>query len=60
MNDDFDEKESLLDKDPALDFILYKDMEQENKRSKCKGGCLGVALFFFLPIGSVFFIFATT
>ncbi len=60
MNDDFDEEEGLLDKDPALDFILYKNMEQENNRLKSNSGCFGIALFLLLPIGSIFFILATS
>jgi hypothetical protein len=55
MNDDsLNEHPGLLDdEDPALDFILYKEMEKEDRRHdrKPKQGCLGLLLLVFLPAG---------
>jgi len=60
MSDDFDENDGLLDEDPTLDFILYQEMEKENKQPGSKSGCLGgVLLFIIFPIGN-FLYFLTT
>jgi len=41
----------LLDDDPALDYILYKEMVKDEKRSpKGKGGCLSLILIMIVPI----------
>ncbi len=45
MEDDFD---GLLDDDPALDYILYEDMEK--KGGQKGGGCLGVVAILILPL----------
>ncbi len=49
MSDDFHENDGLLDNDPALDFVLYKEMEKDNRKNKSKNGCLGVFLILLLP-----------
>ena len=59
MNDDFDEHNGLLDDDPALDFVLYQEMEKENRQPGSKSGCLAGVLLFILPIGN-FLYFLTT
>lgn len=54
MNDNQnDEYPGLLDDDPALDFILYKEMEKEDRQPprKPNQGCLGLLLLVFLPVG---------
>lgn len=42
MSDGVHDHEGLLDNDPALDYILYEEMEKEIKRQAGKGGCLAV------------------
>lgn len=59
MSDDFDEYDGLVDKDPALDFILYQEMERENKQPGNKSGCLGLMLLFILPIGKYVYVLIT-
>ena len=36
MEGDFEEMGNLMDDDPALDYILYEDMERGNKGGKCR------------------------
>jgi len=50
MEDDFEEMGNLMDDDPALDYILYEEMEQ--KRGEKGGGCLGVMTVLILPFFS--------
>ena len=57
MNDEHDEHNDLLDNDPALDFILYQEMEKQRSQPKASSGCFGIALLFILPIG-IFYIFS--
>lgn len=48
MNDD--EHHNTFDEDPALDYIIYRELEKEVKRDdKGKGGCLGLILLLILP-----------
>ena len=49
MPDDFQDNHGLLDDDPALDCILYEEMNKEGGRPRGKGGCLGLLLILFLP-----------
>lgn len=48
MEDDFGEMENLMDDDPALDYILYEDMEQKGRQNG--GGCLGLVVILILPL----------
>ncbi len=52
MNDQFDEfgDDNLMDEDDALDFILYKEM-QENEKQRAKGGCLSMVVILLIPVG---------
>ena len=52
MDDDFEEQDNLMDDDPALDYILYEDMTQEENK-KTAGGCFGILLFFLIPCVSM-------
>jgi len=55
MEDDFEEMENLMDDDPALDYILYEDMER--KGGQKGGGCLGVIAILILPfVSSVYWL----
>jgi len=49
MNDD--EHHNTFDDDPALDYIIYRELEKEIKHDgKGKGGgCLGLILLLILP-----------
>jgi|GEM_PF-1492542 len=53
MEDDFEEMENLLDDDPALYYILYEDIERENRGGKGGNGCLGVIVLLILPLAAV-------
>ena len=57
MDDDFYEDKGLLDDDPALDYILYDEMEKEKKKPKNNGGCLGVFVMLLLPLAPCIFWF---
>jgi len=48
MEDDFEETGNLMDDDPALDYILYEDLEQKGEQKDT--GCLGVVAILFLPL----------
>jgi hypothetical protein len=57
MDEDFNEHNGLIDEDPALDYLIYKDMEQDQKNSRRNGGCLGAFAFFLVPCAtSIFWI----
>ena len=49
MSDDFEDNRGLIDDDPALDYILYEEMNKDDGRPSGKGGCLGLMLILFLP-----------
>ena len=51
MSSDHDEPDGLLDDDPALDCILYEEMNKDDVQPSGKGksGCLGLMLILFLP-----------
>jgi len=44
-----DDYEGLLDDDPALDFILYKEMVKEDRSPRKKDGCLTLILLMSVP-----------
>ncbi len=48
MEDDFDEYDELLDDDPAVDYILYEDMERKGEQNG--SGCFGVMAILILPL----------
>lgn len=58
MSDDFEEHEGLIDDDPALDYILYKEMEKEDKPFQGSGnsGCLSLVLFMLIPAVSIYLL----
>ena len=58
MDEDFNEHNGLIDEDPALDYLIYKDMEQDQKDSQRNGeSCLGAFAFFLVPCAtSIFWI----
>jgi hypothetical protein len=56
MSDDFEDNQGLLDEDPALDCILYEEMNKEDGRPSGKGGCLGLLIILFLPM--LYFVFS--
>lgn len=49
MRNDDDEYNGLLDDDPALDCILYEEIQKDNVQQKGRGGCLGILVIFFIP-----------
>lgn len=49
MSDDFEDNRGLIDDDPALDYVLYEEMNKDNGRPSGKCGCLGMLLILFLP-----------
>jgi len=52
MHDDKDD--NIFDQDDALDFIIYKDLEgQERGNEGRHGGCLGIVVLLLLPVASV-------
>lgn len=59
MDEDFNEHNGLIDDDPVLDYLLYKDMEQDQKNSQRNGGCLCAFAYFLVPCASSIFWFVT-
>ncbi len=43
----------IMDDDPALNYILYEEMEKEEKNPQKNGGCLGVFVLLLLPLSTV-------
>jgi hypothetical protein len=56
MSEEPKENQSLLDDDPALDFILYEEMvkDEQQRRGKGTGGCLSLILLMVVPLGVYF------
>ncbi|MBV5329344.1 MAG: hypothetical protein JZU65_17270 [Chlorobium sp.] len=51
---DDDRNDNLFDKDDALDFIIYKELEKHHQeRNGGKGGCLGIVALLLLPVASM-------
>ena len=51
---DDDRNDNIFDKDDALDFIIYKDLEKHRQERKGgNGGCLGFVVLLLLPAASV-------
>lgn len=49
-----DGNDNIFDKDDALDFIIYDDLEKQNRGQKGnKGGCLSIVVLLLLPVASV-------
>jgi len=52
MDDDIND--NIFDKDDALDFIIYKDLEKHRQERKgSNSGCLGIVVLLLLPAASV-------
>ena len=52
MNDD--RNDNIFDKDDALDFIIFKELEKHDQERKgCKGGCLGIVVLLLLPAATL-------
>jgi hypothetical protein len=45
-----DDDENLFDKNDALDYIIYDDMENGSKRKSGKTGCLSILIVIILPL----------
>jgi hypothetical protein len=44
----------IVDDDPALDFILYKEMTKDDQKQQGgRGGCLGIIVLLLLPVTSM-------
>jgi len=58
MNDEIhDDDPGLVDDDPALDFILYKEMEKEDRQPRqSDGGCLSLVLFLLTPPAGLYLL----
>lgn len=56
MDDDFFDHDNIMDDDPALDYILYEDMEKNPPKKG--GGCLSVIVIFLLPFSTMALLLA--
>ncbi|MDD3813129.1 MAG: hypothetical protein PHZ02_00675 [Desulfocapsaceae bacterium] len=49
-----DKHDNVFADDDALDFIIYKEIEKQNRERKGgKGGCFGIVALLLLPAASV-------
>lgn len=48
-----DEPNGLLDDDPALDCILYEEMQKKEGGERGRCGCLGLLILPLLPAGAL-------
>ncbi len=46
--DEFDD--NIFDKDDALDYILYEEVEKEVNDPQSRSGCLGMLLVLVIPL----------
>jgi len=56
-----DEPHGLLDDDPALDYILYEEMQKDERDDGNRpkgGGCLGLLFLITAPAGALFYGFS--
>ena len=54
---DDDGNDNIFDKDDALDFIIYKDLESQDRGQKSgNGACLTMVVLLLLPLASVMFL----
>jgi len=55
-----DGNDNIFADDDALDFIIYKDLEKQDRERKGgkggKGGCFGMVVLLLLPAASVMFL----
>lgn len=52
-----DRHDNIFADDDALDFIIYEDLEkQDRERKGGKGGCFGIVVLLLLPVASVIFL----
>ncbi len=56
MDDDFCDHDNIMDDEPALDTILYEDMN--NNTPQEGGGCLSVIVIFLLPFSTMALLLA--
>lgn len=46
--------DNIFADDDALDFIIYEEIEKQNRERKGgKGGCFGIVVLLMLPMASV-------
>jgi hypothetical protein len=51
---DDDGNDNIFDKDDALDFIIYKDLESQDRGKEIgNGGCLTTIVLLLLPVAGV-------
>jgi len=49
-----DDNDNIFDKDDALDFIIYKDLESQDRgKESGNGGCLTTIVLLLLPAAGV-------
>ena len=49
-----DKSDNIFADNDALDFIIYEELEkQERERKGGKGGCFGIVVLLLLPVASV-------
>lgn len=58
MQEELDDSDSLLDEDPALDFILYQELEKDGGKKGNSGGCFSVVLLAIFPVSTLSFFIA--
>jgi len=57
MNEEqLDDDSDLIVDDDALDYILFKEMEKEDRQSQNKRGCLSLVLFMLIPPASMYLL----
>ena len=61
MSEEPQEHHGLLDDDPALDYILYDEMQKDERGGGNRpkgGGCLGLLFLFTVPAGALVYGFS--
>ena len=54
MDDEFCDHDNIMDDDPALDYILYEEMKNNNPQEG--SGCFSTIVMFLLPISALMLV----
>ena len=52
-----DDDDNIFDKDDALDYIMYKEVEKDSQNKPSNKGCLGMVVMFIIPLAGLGYSF---
>lgn len=45
-----DDDNNIFDKDDALDYVIYEDINKKKRDGSGNGGCLGIVILLIFPV----------